>query len=540
MKLKKTTRKNVMSALLVLFFTICYSNSLSAQNDGFNKLPSARLESEFYTDYSSSIPNSRKKTLTNVTGDDSSTLQNLINNLSNLGSGIITIPAGVWHFGEIEVKSNIHLRIHQNAIIKPTINSSLPNYSIFRIGYTNYKSTNVSIRAIAGKFTIDLTGLAPETRITPFNVKEVENFMVAGCNVKDKQTIHATLNCSASQRGGVWRGPKNGLVKNITVQNAHGGYGAIQVRTGENLFFKNINSLSGGVSLRIETDDVSASGGRIPQNVAIANKISGYNIRCKDGNAAVMIQPWGAKNGWFDVEKIEAIGCMAAVRIDKAYVELNAPSIGTFSNKSRITDITKVTYGVKAQVKQGVFPWVPCNLRTNRNILKPNPIPNMETYHQGPSIAPVLYRASNSTSSNDPRLYTVNIPSENAIRSVTTGFPNNSLIISRENNQVGSCTNSNIVSSELEEEEEVKVYPNPVLGNNVTIAVKLKKQGNLDLRVYDFSGKLVHNNKLGNFNSGDQEFTFTKQTLNINKKGMYVVEVSSNNAVLKKHKVLVK
>ncbi|SFW27451.1 T9SS type A sorting domain-containing protein [Cellulophaga fucicola] len=538
MKLQNFTRKKVIQAFLVLFITSSSVGSLFAQNNGSNKLPSARSENEFFTDNSSSIPNSRKETLTNISGDDSATLQNLINNLSQQGNGIITIPAGTWHFGEIEMKSNIHLRIHQNAIIKPTINSNLPNYSIFRIGYTNYKSTNVSIRSISGLFTIDLTGLAPETRITPFNVKEAENFMVAGCNVKDKQTIHATLNCSASQRGGVWRGPINGLVKNITVQNAHGGYGAIQVRTGENLFFKNINSLSGGVSLRIETDDVSASGGRIPQNVAIANKISGYNIRCKDGNAAVMIQPWGAKNGWFDVEKIEAIGCMAAVRIDKAYVELNAPSIGTFSNKSRITDITKVTYGVKAQVKQGVFPWVPCNLRTNRNILKPNPIPNMETYHQGPSIAPVLYRASNSTSSNDPRLYTVNIPSENAISSVTTGFPNNSLIISRENNQVGTCTNSNIVSSELE--EEVKVYPNPVSGNNVTIAVKLKKQGNLDLRVYDFNGKLVYNNQLGNFNAGNQEFTFTKQALNIKEKGMYIVEVSSNNTILKKHKVLVK
>lgn len=538
MKLQNFTRKKVIQAFLVLFITSSSVGSLFAQNNGSNKLPSARSENEFFTDNSSSIPNSRKETLTNISGDDSATLQNLINNLSQQGNGIITIPAGTWHFGEIEMKSNIHLRIHQNAIIKPTINSNLPNYSIFRIGYTNYKSTNVSIRSISGLFTIDLTGLAPETRITPFNVKEAENFMVAGCNVKDKQTIHATLNCSASQRGGVWRGPINGLVKNITVQNAHGGYGAIQVRTGENLFFKNINSLSGGVSLRIETDDVSASGGRIPQNVAIANKISGYNIRCKDGNAAIMIQPWGAKNGWFDVEKIEAIGCMAAVRIDKAYVELNAPSIGTFSNKSRITDITKVTYGVKAQVKQGVFPWVPCNLRTNRNILKPNPIPNMETYHQGPSIAPVLYRASNSTSSNDPRLYTVNIPSENAISSVTTGFPNNSLIISRENNQVGTCTNSNIVSSELE--EEVKVYPNPVSGNNVTIAVKLKKQGNLDLRVYDFNGKLVYNNQLGNFNAGNQEFTFTKQALNIKEKGMYIVEVSSNNTILKKHKVLVK
>lgn len=538
MKLQNFTRKKVIQAFLVLFITSSSVGSLFAQNNGSNKLPSARSENEFFTDNSSSIPNSRKETLTNISGDDSATLQNLINNLSQQGNGIITIPAGTWHFGEIEMKSNIHLRIHQNAIIKPTINSNLPNYSIFRIGYTNYKSTNVSIRSISGLFTIDLTGLAPETRITPFNVKEADNFMVAGCNVKDKQTIHATLNCSASQRGGVWRGPINGLVKNITVQNAHGGYGAIQVRTGENLFFKNINSLSGGVSLRIETDDVSASGGRIPQNVAIANKISGYNIRCKDGNAAVMIQPWGAKNGWFDVEKIEAIGCMAAVRIDKAYVELNAPSIGTFSNKSRITDITKVTYGVKAQVKQGVFPWVPCNLRTNRNILKPNPIPNMETYHQGPSIAPVLYRASNSTSSNDPRLYTVNIPSENAISSVTTGFPNNSLIISRENNQVGTCTNSNIVSSELE--EEVKVYPNPVSGNNVTIAVKLKKQGNLDLRVYDFNGKLVYNNQLGNFNAGNQEFTFTKQALNIKEKGMYIVEVSSNNTILKKHKVLVK
>ncbi|AIZ42321.1 T9SS type A sorting domain-containing protein [Cellulophaga baltica] len=536
MNFKNFTKRTSVRTALVLLITTFNVALVAAQSNQPNKLPSQRAESDFFTDNSRSVPDARKKTLTNSSGDDSATLQNLINTLSQQGSGQITIPAGTWQLGEIEMKSNIHLFIHPDAIIKPTLTAGLPNYSIFRIGYTNTKSTNVSIRAISGVFTIDLTGLAPETRITPFNVKEAENFMVAGCKVKDRQTIHATLNCSASQRAGIWRGPKNGLIKNITVQNAHGGYGAIQVRTGENLFFKNINSLSGGATLRIETDDVSASGGRIPQTTAIVNDISGYNIRCKDGNAAVMIQPWGAKNGWFDVEKIEAIGCMAAVRIDKAYVELNAPSIGTFSNKSRITDISKVTYGIKAQVKQGVFPWVPCTLRTNSSILKPNPIPNMETYHQGPSIAPILYRASSATA-NDPRFYSVNIPTENAIRSVTTGFPNNSLIISRENNQVGSCPSSNQANTTVE--EDVNVYPNPVSGNTVTISVKLKNKGRLNLRVFDFSGTVVYTNQLGEFNAGAHEFTYTKQALNIKEKGMYIVEISNNSNILKKHKVLV-
>ncbi|CAZ96032.1 iota-carrageenase [Zobellia galactanivorans] len=304
-------------------------------------------ENNFFSDTSGSIPASRRKTLANNgPGDDSGTLNQLITTLADQGGGVITIPAGTWLLGAIKLKSNIHLVFDQGAIVKPKL-GNFTDHSIFEIGYTGVKVSNVSIRSNTNKFKIDMSELPYNTRILPFNIKETENFMISGCHVIDKWTVHSTVNLGLSKRNGVWAGSKNGLVKNISVINAHGGYGAVQTRVAHKVFFKNISSQGGGATLRIETDGRETSGNQAPQNIARVSEISAYNISCKNGNSAVMIQPWGAKNGWFDIQKVRATSCMAAVRIDRAFVDLNAPSIGNFDPDSRITDIAS-TYGTNA------------------------------------------------------------------------------------------------------------------------------------------------------------------------------------------------
>lgn len=431
----KKTNLNSFTLKLFLIMLILSAQAI-AQVGAPSTKPSQLNESAFFTDHSNSIPASRKKTLTNNAGDDSNTLQNLINSLSSQGGGVITIPAGTWELGEITLKSNIHLRFNPNAIVKPKL-SNLTDKSIFIMGYNGANISNVSISSTSGKFTIDMSGIPLNQRVLVFNIKELENFKIAGCSVIDKWTVHSTVNCGLSKRNGVWAGAKKGLIKDITVKNAHGGYGAVQVRVGTKLFFKNIISTGGGATLRIETDGHETSGKQAPVSMARVSEISGYNIKCTNGNSAVMIQPWGARNGWFDIEKVEAISCMATVRIDRAYVAINAANIGNFDPDSRITNVIS-KYGTNAQVQDGQVKSVPCS---RRNLIGSTFLPGMPKWFKGPSIAPVMYNAS-STTGSDPRYYSVNIPNESLLSSNATNFPAGNLIISRWNNTVVNCGNT--------------------------------------------------------------------------------------------------
>ncbi|MGA9638706.1 T9SS type A sorting domain-containing protein [Flavobacterium sp.] len=540
--------KKITATLFYLFFI----------NLGFaqvgSPLPEFKNETDFFTDNSGKYPvapSSQRITLVYnpASGDDTATLQTAINTLTNLTvmvngenlkGGVITIPAGTWEFNEIQLKSDVHLVFDPLAIVKPydTVSPTdplIPNMSIFRIGYTSVLSSNVSIRASSGQFKIDLTHLAKETRITPFNVKEANNFMVSDCYVDDNGTIHAALNCSASKRNNIWAGPVKGLIKNLTIINGHGGYGVVQVRTGEKLLFKDLTSLRGGVTLRLESDDVSASGGTIPQNVAKMSEIYGYNIKCTDGNAAVMLQPWSATNGWIDVQKIEATGCMAAVRIDRAYDKVSPfVGVGSFDASSRISDIT-CTYGTNAQVKQGVFPWVPCVLRTNPNILRPNPIPEMETYYLGPSIAPLLYRASTTGGAIGNGYFSINVPTENALKANTTGFNwSVSLVISRDNNQVNtnSCPPPLAVNT-FEFKNQLKIFPNPIKSGDEFLTIDLVTISDFEITIYNLTGKLVYSSNY----KAKSKIEINLSQLHL-AKGTYLVNIKSEDEVMSRKVII--
>lgn len=410
------------------------------QVDAPSKLPSERLDSEFFTDDTDRYSEAQRITLHNNPGDDSPTLQRHINILSRNGGGVITIPAGTWRLGEIVLLSNVHLMFHEKAIVKPVL-SNRRDKSIFVMGFPGASISNISIRSLSGQFTIDMSEIDYNLNVLPFNIKDLENFMIAGCHVIDKRTIHSTVNCGVSANNGVWAGARLGLVKNITVENAHDGYGAVQVRVGDRLHFKNIISLSGGATLRIETDAHETSGYNAPREITRISEISAYNIKCNEGNSAVMIQPWGVKNGWFDVEKIEATNCMATVRIDRAFVDVNADDIGNFDEDSRIMDVTS-TYGLKAHIKDGNFKSVPCHMR---NMISNEPVTGTGgRFFEGPTIAPILYTAS-STADNDPRYYKVQIPSENELASKSSNFPANSLIVSRWSNTNQNCASNTAI-----------------------------------------------------------------------------------------------
>lgn len=521
---------------------ILFSKNPTAILDAPTTLPADLDEADYFTDNTADFPQSQRLTLQNLGEGSSAKLQEQINWLSNSANsyrgGVITIGAGDWILGEINMRSNIHLMIDKDAVIKPVINWSAANMSIFKVGYQGTKVENVSIRCVTAtgepngdKFTIDFrdvpmpalsaTGVPTNNpaRITPFNIKEAENFMVADCLIEDNITIHAAANLSASKRDNVWAGPVKGLVKNLTSHNAHGGYGVVQVRTAKKILFKHLESTKGGITLRIESDDFGASG--TPQEIAKVSEISAYDIKCKDGNAAVMTQPWGADNGWFDVQKIEATGCMAAVRLDEVYTKEGHTGIGSFNPNSRITEVTKCTYGANAQVKQGINPWVPCELRAD--LLQKPFIPYMETYRIGPSVATLLYRAASDNSTTSPKFYNVNVPSEAELAAVTTGFPSYSLVVSYQNNRVDSCdTMSDGSLNPLT--HNIKIFPNPLNKGNGLLTIDMPTVKDVSIAIFDLTGKSLFSK---NYNK-QSKIVINSSELSLNT-GLYILKVKSDS-----------
>ncbi|WP_109831764.1 T9SS type A sorting domain-containing protein [Reichenbachiella versicolor] len=527
--------------LLIIVFSLLICSTVIAQND--NNAPSTwprlRKLGEFYDDESRNIPSSRKKTLTNMPGNDSGELQKLIDELNDLGGGIITIPkSGIWVFSEIELKSNIHLFIEKGAVIRPIVTTNKNNHSLFKIGTMNKsRIQDVSIRGVGGRFIIDMRNLAKETRLTPFNVKGAKNFYVNNALVKDNVTIHAAMNVSLLRdQNQNWIAAQDGWVQNINITGAHGGYGAIQIRSGLHIHFRNIRA-TGGVALRIESDDVGANGSlNAPQNKARVSRISGYNITGVNGNAAVMLQPWGATNGWVDVEKINGISCMAAVRIDKAYVAINAINIGTFDPDSRITDVSS-KYGTSAQVKNGVHPFVPCELRTNSNILRTIPIPNMDNgaFFKGPCISPIVYSASTTQNTTDQRYYTINIPTSTQLRNNATGFPAISKMITRDNDRRGNCNNNarEITETLSGEPQVVKLYPNPVSNGIINVELVEGSKDMAELIVFDFTGNQLSKHSF----VGSR--VFRSIDLGLKPNNLYMLQVNVNNQTVERRKIIV-
>jgi hypothetical protein len=242
-----------------------------------------------------------------------------------------------------------------------------------------------------------------------------------------------------------------------------------------------------------------------------------------------MLQPWDATNGWVDVQKIEANGCMAGVRIDKAYLS----TIGTFDPDSRITDVT-TSYGTDAQVKQGVHPWVPCVLRMNPAILRPNPIPDMETYHLGPSIAPLLYRASTTTGAVGNGYYSVNVPTSSELQSKATGFDwSVSLVVSRDDHQVNTNNCPPLSVNSFEFANNVKMYPNPLSNENGIVTIEFPMISNIALDIYNVLGKKV----FSNIYYEKDEVKISTTQLNLTK-GIYLIKMNINDTQLTKKLVI--
>lgn len=326
--------------------------------------------------------------------DDSLLLQAAIDDIHLNGGGVLTIPKGNYSISEVNLKTNVHIKINTNVIIRPSIRNNQRNYSIFNLGKRGLPIDNVSITSTSeNKFKIDLTK-NNNPNVFVFSCVMVNNFMISDFKVDDIDTIFSTLSTDGKFFNGDYLFPKNGVVKNIIVNNANYGYGVVQTQSAENILFKNLKG-TGGTTLRFETGFKGLNnlqGDNLPigeTRVGGINKMVARNITSINGNSAVMVSPHAVHNGTIDVKGVRSISSGFAVRIEGGFVSsfydqtINLDN-GTFE-LVRIKDVN-ATYGDNAQLKaKHIKPYMPDELRP----LFPNQL-DFNVIYKGPSIAGLL------------------------------------------------------------------------------------------------------------------------------------------------------
>ncbi len=414
-------------------------------------------EADFYTECNHLVSSTKAITeygaIADDEGDDSQALQDAIDfATAQVNGGKVLIPSGIFYLKQINLKSNVHIEIDKEAIIKITAwedPENLKNYMLFNLNVKNDLIENVSIRCAQEneRYTIDFRNLINKN-IRAYQLNNVENFYVADFNVIDDITRFSCVTFgyevySPSPEG--WNSPKNGIVKNGDVRNAHYGYGLIQAQAATNTLFKNLSG-EGGVTLRFET-------GYDKMNELQIGGIFdcyGRNISCVDGNAAYMMSPHAIHNGHVDIQGVDAVNCGFAVRIGNGYVKKDQEGLpgvtpGTFAGTSIVKDVT-ATYGTSAQVKSKHFKYMPCTLR---HLISPDYNPDGESY-SAPAVAPFL----NGAEGVGAGYFNVNISNVSS-----NGFTELSKDILVESDAVADCDETAV--RDLSNDKLVTIYPNP-------------------------------------------------------------------------------
>ena len=345
---------------------------------------SADAESNFYKP----TIGSARETLNDEPGqDDSDRLSNLIQEVADQGGGIVTIGSGTHYFKDVNMMSNVHIRVKKDATLKPVYSDTYKpdkNVTMFLFGDSENTINNVSIEGTSNtsRAKIDMSKLGGGG-VKAIRLANVKNFQVANFDIKDKDTRLAsiTLNMFESKSGN--KAPKDGVVKNIDMENAAYGYGLIQLQSATHVLFKNLYG-DGGITLRLESGASDDS-----PNPVITDRIYGRNIRGKDCSAAVMTSPHELQQGRFDIQDVTSDGCGFAVRIEAGFKTVT-PN-GTYKSSSILRNV-KAKFGTNAQLKSKHFEYLPCALQDEP--VKDDTAPGENDTYIGPSVSAVGYTSN--------------------------------------------------------------------------------------------------------------------------------------------------
>ena len=350
-------------------------------------------ESHFYTQKIS-----KNEISVNLSGEnsgkDSEKLNEEINKLSKKGGGIILLSKGKYYLKDIQLKSNIQIKIAKDVVLQPYLDdrSEGKNILMFDLGnallvenvaITNYKEDDENSDTW---FKI----IIPQGNYGGVKVAELgflHNFKLSGFKIEDSYSKFSSIVSNLADNGNRNDISQGGIIKNIVATNTHVGYGIIQIQTGKRILCKNLDG-QGGITMRVETGAKETN----LVNEKTVDDIVGRNITVRNGDAAVDLPPHRVDQGRVDIEKIIAYNSTYAVRISAGFLDKKAgtvDNIGTFDSKSYIGDIT-ATGGNNAQVKSKDFPFFSCEERAT---IASHINPDNESY-QGRSIGVIKDNAS--------------------------------------------------------------------------------------------------------------------------------------------------
>ncbi|EMI56429.1 Iota-carrageenase A2 [Rhodopirellula sallentina] len=320
--------------------------------------------------------------------DVSADLQKAIDELSSAGGGMLTMPAGTYQIANVHLKSNVHIGIDHEATLIPFVGNKVKNTTLFSMGKDDEPVENVSVRGLGGRFTAKFFEYAKGLQVVATG--NVNNFYIGNFHCEDAKTALSCVNFNAmgleSDQKSV---PTKGTIENISVGNAHYGYGVIQAQAAKDVFFKNLSGI-GGATLRLETGLAKMNDAQFG---GLANIVA-ENIECINGNSAVMISPHAMTNGVVQITGVKSVGCGFAVRIEGGFVskKYSTPGLkpGTFAKGSFVKNVD-ATFGEEAQLKQKHLRYMPPELLSTLEI--PEGI-GYATPFVGPAIAAVLNDAN--------------------------------------------------------------------------------------------------------------------------------------------------
>ena len=348
----------------LLFAAEAYSQALPADNTFFNPTIGAATQTI---------------SPSGGTGDDSQTFTNAINAVNNNGGGKVIVIAGTYRILEIQLESNVHIEVNSGVTFLPFNPSTTANNAMFEAD-KNTGIENFSLIGMGGDFTVDLSSVDTAIRLRVISFKYCGNFKVANFDIIDNRTEFSSLAFGSNytttgtgddRRINLIRGiPNGGIIENISVINAHYGYGLVQVQGGKNLLFRDLSS-EGGANLRLETGfDLLQYTELYDFNDIKLDNIWARNIVGLNGQSALQMSPHTLNQGYFNADGVECTSCEAAVvwaagfTTDSQAVDGLVP--GSFDSTSKIRNVT-ATFGQNAQLRDTRLRYLPCQLRVERS-----------------------------------------------------------------------------------------------------------------------------------------------------------------------------
>lgn len=318
-------------------------------------------------------------------------IQSAINKASAKNGGVVIIKPGKYIVKEINLKSNVHIRLKPNVIMVADQRDKSPaarvrHKDIFLIG----RRKNIKNVSIIGEGKGNSRPKFRYFRETPtnnvggvraFSVNGVKNCFIQNVLIEDNETrfagIDFNFNFSDVSRAGR---PTNVTIDNCEIKQGAYGYGLVQLNCGLNVLLSNLTG-EGGITARIESDNRTFKSTTIGiENAHVRNVLT------KNGNTSVLLQPWNVRNGNVFINGAYAINCNFAVESQDGYLDTTGK--GKFGPNSYIKNVSAV-YGLTATGHYAHEKAIPnCLLRFFKKN-EPSPDAEEPSARVGPSICVV-------------------------------------------------------------------------------------------------------------------------------------------------------